>query len=156
MSGVTLGHALIVRLVGDYPDTVIGMKDSSGDWNNMKALCETLPGFRVYGGTERYLLPILRVGGAGCISATTNVTCRLAGQVYAQRTSHDVDELQERLTAARDVIEKHPAIPALKRLTAERAGRSSWLNVRPPHLPLGEERSMALKADLERAGFLLP
>lgn len=156
MSGVALSHALIVRLVRDYPDTVVGTKDSSGDWNNMKTLCETLPRFRVYAGTERYLLPILRVGGAGCISATTNVTCRLAGQVYAQRTSPDADALQGRLTAARDAIEQHPAIPALKRLTAERTGRSSWLNLRPPHRPLGEERSMALKAELERTGFPLP
>lgn len=156
MSGVALGHALVGRLVRNYPDTVVGIKDSSGDWNNMQTTCEMFPGFRVYAGTERFLLPILRAGGAGCISATTNVTCALAGQVYTKRAAADADALQQRLTAARDAIENYPVIAALRRLTAERTGQAAWRNPRPPHLPFDDERFAALKADLQAVGFVSP
>lgn len=157
MSGVPLSRALIARLHERYPDTVVGLKDSSGDWDNMKAVCETLPGFRVYAGTERYLLPVLRAGGAGTISSTVNVTGALAAQVVAQRDSAKADALQERLTTVRDAIERRPpAIPALKRLTAERTGHPGWRYARPPHLPLDDERFAAITAELERLGFSVP
>lgn len=153
MSAVPLGPALISRLIKRYPDTVVGMKDSGGDWNNMKTICETFPGFRLYAGTEKFLLPIMRAGGVGCISATTNVTAKLAAALYAKRTTPEADTLQQRLTAVRDVFEKFPAIPALKRLTATRTGQDAWRLPRPPHLPLDDERYAALRAELERVGF---
>jgi 4-hydroxy-tetrahydrodipicolinate synthase len=156
MSGVPLSHALIERLVKRYPDAVVGMKDSSGDWNNMKTTCERLPGFRVYAGTEEFLLPIMRAGGAGCISATTNVTCAVAAEVYAKRAEGVADALQQRLTRVRVTFAEFPAIPALKRMTAERTGQDTWRLPRPPHLPLDDERYAALKAALERAGFNWP
>ncbi len=156
MSGVPLSHALIGRLLRNYPATVVGMKDSSGDWNNMKTLCGTFPGFRTYAGSEKFLLPILRAGGPGCISATTNVTCQLAGQVYTKCASSDAEALQQRLTTARDAIEKYPAISALKRMTAERTGRAAWLNLRPPHVPLSTDRAAALMVDLKNAGYPFP
>jgi 4-hydroxy-tetrahydrodipicolinate synthase len=156
MSGVPFSHVLIGRMVKQYPNTVVGMKDSSGDWNNMKTTCESVPGFRVYAGTERFLLPILRASGAGCISATTNVTCTLAAQVYAHRAMRDAEALQQRVTAARDVIERFPGISALKRLTTARTGRESWCLPRPPHLPLDDESYAALKTELQRANFVWP
>lgn len=157
MSGVPLSRELIVRLHESYPDSVVGLKDSSGDWDNMKAVCQRLPRFRVYAGTERYLLPVLRAGGAGTISSTVNVTCALAAQVYEKRESPAADALQERLTAVRDAIERRPpAIPALKRLTAERTGRAGWRYARPPHLPLPEARFAEVRAALDRLEFALP
>lgn len=156
MSAVPLSRALIARLVKRYPDTVVGMKDSSGDWSNMKAVCEELPGFRVYSGTEKLLLPILRAGGAGCISATVNTTCTLAAEVYAKRASDDAEALQARLAAVRDTMDAYPPIPALKRLAAERTGRDAWRLPRPPHVPLDEARFAELKADLQKLGFTAP
>ena len=157
MSGVPLSRALVARLRAAYPDTVVGLKDSSGDWDNMKALCEMLPGFRVYAGTERYLLALLRTGGAGTISSTVNVTCALAARVAARPDAPEADALQERLTAVRDAIERRPpAIPALKRLVAERTGHEGWRYARPPHLPLDDERFAQVKAGLQALDFALP
>jgi len=156
MSGVPISHALIGRLIRRYPDTVVGMKDSSGDWNNMKTTCEMYPGFRVYAGTEKFLLPILAAGGVGCISATTNITCRLAAEVYAKRATGEGQGLQQTLTRVRDALEKYPVIAALKRLTAERTGHEGWRLPRPPHLPLDDARFEALQADLQKLGFVAP
>ncbi len=36
-------------------------------------MIEAFPGFHVFAGSEEFLLPNLRLGGLGCMSATINV-----------------------------------------------------------------------------------
>src|ERR1043165_3142201 len=76
VSQVPISLALIERLLKMYPGTIAGIKDSSGDWNNMAAMLEQFQphGFDVFAGNESLLLALLRGGGAGCITATANVT----------------------------------------------------------------------------------
>src|SRR5579875_2748097 len=84
---------LVGRLIRAYPDTVVGLKDSSGDWQNTAALLERYPGFAVpvgglkgrsgdwqnsgalarplprfagFPGSGVFLLAGLRKGAAGC------------------------------------------------------------------------------------------
>jgi len=45
---VAFSLALIERLVKAYPQTVVGMKDSSGDWNNLQAVLNNFPGFGTF------------------------------------------------------------------------------------------------------------
>src|SRR5712691_6616814 len=68
-----LSIELVRRLIEAYPQTVVGLKDSSGDWNNTAALLERFPDFAVFPGSEVFLLDGLRKGGGGCITATGNV-----------------------------------------------------------------------------------
>ncbi len=154
LSGVPFRRALIERLLARYPGTVAGMKDSSGDWDSMRALASALPGFRVFAGTERFLLDILAAGGVGCISATANVTCRLAAEVYAQRHTAGARALQDRLNAVRQAIEAFPLTAALKHLMAARTQRPGWLRLRPPLTPLAAAQAAALDEALQRLGFV--
>ena len=153
MTAVPFTHELIARLLEAYPETIAGMKDSSGDWMHMKSTVQAFPGFRVFAGTERYLLDILEAGGAGCITATTNVTCPLAGAIFARWKAEDARPLQHRLTALRAAIETYPMIPALKRIMAERTGRAAWLNMRPPQAPLGEDEAATVLDALRQLRF---
>ncbi len=153
MSTVPFSHELVERLLTAYPDTVAGMKDSSGDWMHRKSMTEAFPGFRLFAGTERYLLDILEAGGAGCITATANVTCTLAGEIFARWQSEDMRPLQHRLSEIRAAIEAYPAVPALKRIMAERTGRPDWLNLRPPLTPLSEDEAATLLEALRQLGF---
>src|SRR5271167_3242114 len=75
ISQVGITAHLIERLLRAYPDVVAGMKDSSGDFGNTELMLERFgpAGFRVFLGTERFLLAGMRSGGAGCITATANV-----------------------------------------------------------------------------------
>jgi 4-hydroxy-tetrahydrodipicolinate synthase len=70
---ITLG--LIERLLKAYPDSVAGIKDSSGDWGNTKAVLDAFAasGFDVFPGSETFLLASMRAGAVGCISATANI-----------------------------------------------------------------------------------
>jgi len=56
---------LVGRFIKTYPETVVGLKDSSGDWSNTAALLDRFPGFAVFPGSEVFLLDALRKGKPG-------------------------------------------------------------------------------------------
>ncbi len=146
MSGVPITRPVLERLLDTYPDVVVGMKDSSGDFPHMRDLCEAYPGFQVFSGTERFLLDLLLAGGAGCITATANVTAPLAAEIFAAPDAPEATARQARLSALRGALEAFPFAPALKRLMADRTAHPGWLHVRPPLSALRPEEVAALRA----------
>lgn len=157
MTGIDLGLPLISRLIDAYPGVIVGTKDSSGDRERITTLCREFPGFSVLAGTETLLLDTLRGGGDGCISATVNVTSRLARRVHDAHASGKGDEaeaLQGRLTALRASIEAYPVIPALKLLMGELTGDGIWRNLRPPLSRLDESRAKELHSGLPLSELL--
>lgn len=157
MTGIDLGLPLISRLIDAYPGVIVGTKDSSADRERITTLCREFPGFSVLAGTETLLLDTLRSGGDGCISATVNVTSRLARRVHDAHASGKDDEaeaLQVRLTALRASIEMYPVIPALKRLMGELTGDGTWRNLRPPLSGLDKKRAQELLSGLPLSELL--
>src|SRR3954462_7212399 len=76
VSHVPVSMRVIERLLAAYPGVVVGIKDSSGDFENSRAMLRAFPGFEVFVGTEKFLLANLREGGAGSITATANVNAQ--------------------------------------------------------------------------------
>src|ERR1700751_2433685 len=67
---------LVERLLAVYPNTIAGMKDSSGDWNNTKMFLDAFvtasparTSFDVFVGSESFLLANMRHGCVGTISS---------------------------------------------------------------------------------------
>ncbi len=148
---------LIERLVTRYPKTVVGIKDSSGDWDNTFAMLERKwDDFRIFVGSESFLLANMRNGGAGCISATANVNPAAIDKLYQEWQSDNADELQQALDDIRDTVMAYPMIPALKATVAEFSGDQAWRTVRPPLVNLGAEHSATLAAALRENGFEMP
>jgi 4-hydroxy-tetrahydrodipicolinate synthase len=156
LTGVPYSHAVIERLLKAYPGTVAGIKDSSGDFTNMKTMIERFPGFDVFSGTEEYLLDVLRLGGVGTISATCNVTCEAAQRVYANWKGPDADRLQATLTAQRKAFAGVAVPPACKAILVRHGGRKTGLAVRPPFTRAQPEAVDMLMTRLEAASFALP
>jgi 4-hydroxy-tetrahydrodipicolinate synthase len=146
---------LVGRLIAAYPQTVVGLKDSSGDWNNTAALLERFPGFAVFPGSEVFLLDALRRGGAGCITATGNINVPGIARIYANWRTPQADALQAEATVLRKAMQAYPMVPALKRVVAHFHNDPGWAAVRPPMTPLDPAQSAALLADLARLGFTL-
>jgi 4-hydroxy-tetrahydrodipicolinate synthase len=146
---------LVGRLIDAYPNTVVGLKDSSGDWNNTVALLERFPGFAVFPGSEVFLLDGLRKGAVGCITASGNVNVPGIRKVYENWKTPQADQLQAEITTARKTIQAYPMVPALKRIVAHFHNDPDWAAVRPPMVPLSEAQSKALLADLAKIGFTL-
>jgi 4-hydroxy-tetrahydrodipicolinate synthase len=138
--GIPLG--VIERLLQAYPGVVVGIKDSSGDFANTRAMLRAFPGFEVFVGTEKFLLANLREGGAGCITATANVNAAAIARAFRERT----EERQREIDRVRERFEKLPFIAALKETVALRTGDDSWRAVRPPLVELSPEERRLLKA----------
>jgi 4-hydroxy-tetrahydrodipicolinate synthase len=152
-----IGYALdlVGRFIQAYPQSVVGLKDSSGDWNNTAALLDHYPGFAVFPGSEVFLLDALRKGGAGCITATGNINVPGIAKLYANWEGPQADALQAEITTVRKTMQAYPMVPALKRVVAHFHNDPGWAAVRPPLLPLDAAQSAALIADLAKIGFTL-
>ena len=153
MTGFKLSVDLLRRLRETFPGVVVGVKNSSGDWSAMQATLNALPGFKVFAGSERFLLQTLRAGGPGCISATANVTSRALAEVYANWRGAEADALQEAATRTRAALEKYPPIPALKEIMALTREEPGWRRLRPPLVNLGAGDAASLRAALHGLGL---
>lgn len=152
-SGVPLSLALIERLLKAFPGTVVGIKDSSGDFANMEAMRKAFPGFDVFTGSEALGLRLLRLGGAGIISANANVNGAAMVELVRRWRDPDAEALQEALTAFRVAMQDFPLIAALKALVARATGDQAWRITRPPLVELTPEAEDAMVQRLQRAGF---
>jgi 4-hydroxy-tetrahydrodipicolinate synthase len=155
VSGVALSLALIERLVKRYPDTVVGMKDSSGDLSHSKEAIERFPGFKVYAGSDALLLATLRAGGAGCISATANVNPAAIARLRSNWLSEDAEEMQGRLTRIRRIFESFPMIAALKAAAAHFGGYPDFATLRPPLALLNAQQAKNLVMRLGEEQFAM-
>jgi 4-hydroxy-tetrahydrodipicolinate synthase len=155
---VPISLALIERLLAAYPGTVAGVKDSSGEWANTKAMLDAFApaGFDVFAGSEAFLLQTLRHGGVGCITATGNVNPGPIDRLYRTWRSGDADRQQAELSATRAVLQRFPMIPALKATVAHFARDPGWRTVRPPLVELAPAQEAELAAALEARGFDMP
>ena len=155
MAVVGFSLDLVGRLIRAYPETVVGLKDSSGDWSNTAALLDRFPGFAVFPGSEVFLLGGLRKGGAGCITASGNVNVPGIKRVYDNWRGPQAESLQAEITTLRQALQAYPMVPALKRIVAHYHNDPAWAAVRPPLVPLDEAQSASLIADLGKLGFAL-
>lgn len=154
VAGVGVPVALVERLVAAYPEVVAGIKDSSGDWDNTRALLEGgWPDFRVFSGSESFLLRNQQAGGAGCISATANVNPSAIRRLCREWREPGAAALQEQLDAVRAILQKRPVIAALKAIIAHYGKDPAWAAVRPPLEQLTGARTAALIEELESGGF---
>lgn len=156
MSGVPVTHGLIARLLASHPGVVTGVKDSSGDLEHMRGLVAAFPGLAVFAGADHLLGPLLRAGGAGCITATSNLIApwlaELAREIAAGAAPEATHALEERIAAARNLFQRWPQIAALKAAHAQRTGHADWAVVRPPWLPIAPSEAETLRAAM--AGVL--
>lgn len=156
MAGVGFSLPVIERLLKAFPGVVVGIKDSSGDWNNTAAMLKAFRGFEVFPGSETYLLDALRLGGTGCISATANVNVAAIRQLIDSWTSPTADAQQAQLTAVRAAVQKHPLVSANKAILAHAHADPGWNVVRPPLHSLTVEATAEMLRTLETLQFSLP
>ena len=153
---ITLG--LIEKLLSKYPGIVAGVKDSSGDWANTKAMLDNFgrAGFDVFAGSEVFLLDNMRHGGKGCITATGNINPGPIDNVYRNWKTADADKLQAGITATRKIVQKQPMIPALKSAVAYFGNDPQWKTCRPPLVELTASQEKELLTELQANGFFMP
>jgi len=155
---INLSLSLLERLAKEYPKTVVGMKDSSGDWSYTESVIKLLApsGFRVYAGSEVFLMRTLRAGGVGCISATANVNPRAIAELAAHWRESDADQRQMDLDQVRSIFAQYQMIAGMKTAVAHYSKDSEWLRVRPPLMQLSADQQAKLLGELEKINFSMP
>lgn len=148
---VGISPALTARLHREFPEQVIGIKDSSGDFDNTRSLLE-IDDLIVYPGSETPLLDALDLGAPGCISATANVNGGAIARVINLYDHGDMDaarELHDNVSRFRETVQDYGPIPAQKRLLALKSGDARWANVRPPLTEMSANIGRELAGRLE-------
>ena len=158
VSNVPISYSLIERLLTAFPNTIAGIKDSSGDWDNTRGMLERFgpQGFNVFAGSESFLLATMRAGGAGCITATGNVNPAPIVRLFQTWQAADADEQQKALDAVRGTFARFPMIPALKAALAHWADDATYATVRPPLVELDAHQRGDLLAALDALDFSMP
>ncbi|MBF9033982.1 dihydrodipicolinate synthase family protein [Rhodobacterales bacterium HKCCE2091] len=155
MTRVGVSPALTRRLALDYPGIVAGYKDSAGQWSHTVSILRAAPGIAVFPASEALLPQALAAGGAGCISASTNVNVAEIRRIYDALGAHDRAKTTDALLDAvwvRDTLQAAGLIPAMKSVMAARTGDARWLNLLPPF----EQAPAELGPDLRKIADRVP
>jgi 4-hydroxy-tetrahydrodipicolinate synthase len=145
---------LVGRLLEAFPERIVGIKDSSGDWENTKQLIVLYPQLDVFPGSEVFLLDGLRAGALGCITATGNLNLHGIRAVHAAWQSDQADTLQQQATAVRSAVQAAGLpIAVMKAYFALQTGDPNWSRVRPPLRAVDPAAAAALDEVLSALGF---
>ena len=127
-SGLPWHVVLIRRLLENFGERIVGLKDSSGDMAFAREAASISPRFKVFPSTEA-ALPDARSGPfAGCISATANLNADLCARAY--RTG-DAQALAEAV-AIRKLFDGKQLVSGVKALVAHIQGDAQWARTAPP------------------------
>ena len=146
---VPVSVELTARLAEAFPGTIVGIKDSSGDWDNTRRLLTEVKGIDVFPGSENPLIDALALGAPGCISATANINAENIIRCYQAAGTAEGDRLQEQIRAYRVPFQDMGAIPAQKWVLSQQTGEPRWKIVRPPLTALSDEQGRELLSRLD-------
>jgi 4-hydroxy-tetrahydrodipicolinate synthase len=150
-TGVPYPIEAVEALHRRHPETVVGLKDSSGDIAYSRSLAAKLPGFAVFPSAEGSLAEAKSAGFAGCISATTNVTGRLAQIAWSDPAS--AQQAVADATAIRAALSGYPLVASVKAALSAMKGDPAWERCVPPIRPLTTEQRATLFARLNDTEF---
>ncbi len=155
LSYVPITLTLIERLLKDFPANIAGMKDSSGNWDNMRAVLEDFQpqGFDMFTGQDDYLLATLRMQGKGAILGSANFNPQQSVSLCRDFTGDDAERRQEALIAVWAVIQSYPLFPAMKAAVAGVTGDEAWRRPRPPLSALDDKLCEQMYQALNQAGL---
>jgi 4-hydroxy-tetrahydrodipicolinate synthase len=137
---VGLSVELVGRLLEAFPGIVVGIKDSSGKLESMQQFASTFQDFSVLAGADPFMLPLLKSGGAGCITSSSNLIGKHLRVVFDHffdpAQAEKVEAAQARINAWRDLSNAYVQLPTIKAMLAKRRNHQGWTRVRPPLVEL--------------------
>jgi len=152
-TGNALAPATVARLAKDAPN-IVGAKDSSGNFDNLKQYIELTSGldkdFSVLSGNDSLILPALVFGGRGGIAGCANVFPHTMVEIYTAFESGDLErakKVQDSIRPFRAVF-KYGNPNTIIKIAAGLTGNPVG-NCRKPFCSLSAEGMEQLKKTLE-------
>jgi 4-hydroxy-tetrahydrodipicolinate synthase len=156
-TAVDIAPETVARLFHDH-DNLVGIKETTKDFEHFsRVLHQCGRSLLVWSGIELLGLPLLALGGAGFISAVTNLAPWAVARMYEAWEAGDHEtarELHYGLHPLVDLlfVETNPA-PAKWVLHTQ--GRIASAHVRPPLLPLSQAGESRVRVLLDRGDRVL-
>ena len=152
-TGVPFPAEAIDRLIKRYPETIAGLKDSSGDIAFSRSLAAQFPGFDVFPSSEGSLTEWKSSGFAGCISATTNITGPLSQIAWSDPEGQRGRDAAAAAMSIRTVLGSFPLMASVKAALAAMNAEPGWERLVPPLRPLSTDERTQLLARLAATEF---
>ena len=146
----TFSADVVKKLVIEYPENIIGMKDSSGNlWDSLY-----LPNFSMFVGSEAKLLVGLKKKCAGVISATTQISHFMAKKIYEDFKNNNVDEsLNDQLVKVRKAFDKSGNLVSAVHTFLGQQDKK-YKRLLPPLSLLSKEKEQELLLKLKELNFI--
>jgi 4-hydroxy-tetrahydrodipicolinate synthase len=149
VSGVGLSHEVVAALKALYPDTIGGIKDSSGQREGSLAFAKAfMPPIQVWVGNEPDLQTMAMRGSVGAVSGVANVMPRLVTRLVSQPEGPDAARDAQRVLAFIDVLGGYGMTAAFKGIMAILDNAAGWRRVRPPLVALSDAEYERLVAQM--------
>ncbi len=139
-TGIPITLSIVETLVREFPGTIVGIKESEGNLLFSKQILNTFPDLQLFVGKELHIAETAAYGGSGAICGMANLYPERICALYEKGHSEEIASLFESFKGL-------TFIPAAKAVMGKRLG-ASWREVRPPLVPLDEERKKILISKL--------
>jgi len=147
LCGYKFSKECVQKLYNKFPKQIIGVKDSS--YNLFKKL--KIKNFSVLPGSEEKLLDGLKIGCSGIITATCNVTSKLARKVFDDFEKKKNQTVNSKLCEVRKVFEQFNLISSLHSFFSQKD--KAYNNLLPTLSLLAENDKKKLFEDLKKLEF---
>ena len=147
LCGYKFSLECVNSLVKKFPNNIVGVKDSS--YNLFEKI--KIKNFSVFPGSEAKLLKGLEIGCSGIISATCNVTAKLARDVYDDFYEKKKQTKNQKLCDVRKVFDQFNLISALHSFYSQID--PCYENILPILSLLSEDNKKKLFEDLDKLDF---
>jgi 4-hydroxy-tetrahydrodipicolinate synthase len=153
IAGLGLNRYVVNALLTQYPETIIGIKDSSGNRQGSLAFAKAfMPPLQVWVGNEPDLQVMAAQGSRGAVSGVGNVMPHLLQRLTGM-VAPSVAHLTPERDAARvqqfiDILNSYVMTSAFKGVMAILTGEQGWRRVRPPLVALSDEEFYRLTQQL--------
>jgi len=164
VSGVSIGIEVIEQLIKLFPNNVVGMKESSGNLDNMLRITKYFNNFSLFSGSDSLALKVCQKGGAGAITACSNISGRLLHYIinnYKKESETQNFKLHQQLQEQiRKTLLLHEPISALKAFLSVVNHNENWNKVIPPLMEISHPKDhktvMSLIALIKQMNESLP
>jgi 4-hydroxy-tetrahydrodipicolinate synthase len=147
-SGVPITLEVIKTLRTEFPESIVGLKESEGNLPFSRQILEQFPQFHVFVGNELHISEAVAAGASGAISGMANIFPELIRSLYDDGKDSSAPNHNEQVKRLMEVIKKFSSIPAMKQVLAFQKGEA-WQTLVPPLYPLDHEQQQQLILGIE-------
>ena len=153
MSSLNIDLNVIEKLIQKFPNNIVGIKDSSGDIDNMLKMIKTFENFSVFSGSDSLALKAVKNGGAGAITAVSNISSGLLSFIVKnwreESSISNFSQIQKLQEEIRSNVFHYQPISSIKAFMAKKYNKPEWNRLLPPLVPLQDPSNNSIVISLE-------